>query len=68
MPKINFPESLSNVLWSVLTGCYQKTPWMIYIPAESLTTNHIFLSDLTLISITTSNNYILVAAEEAKYR
>lgn len=59
MLKINFPESLSSVLWSVLTDCYQKNPWMIYIPAESLTPNHIFLSDLTLITITTSTNYIL---------
>lgn len=24
MPKINFPESLINVLRSVLTGCYKK--------------------------------------------
>lgn len=32
--------------------------------AESLTPNHIFLSDLTLISINTSTNYILFAEEQ----
>lgn len=41
---------------------------MIYIPAESLVLNHIFWSDLTLITITTSTNYILSAAAAAKYR
>lgn len=34
------------------------------MPAESLTPNHIFLSDLTLISINTSTNYILFAEEQ----
>ena len=38
---------------------------MIDIPAESLTPNHIFLSDLTLIAVTTSTNYILFADNEA---
>jgi len=42
----------------------QKNLWMIYMPAESLTPNHIFLSDLTLISINTSTNYVLFAEEQ----
>lgn len=35
MPKINFPESLINVLRSALTGCYKKTKCGWFISQES---------------------------------